>query len=167
MSYRKYLLVSIVGVALSGCGASSKDPRQSFAKSVVDALVTNNWDRSALVPFLCDNRPKDSLEKATGFDLYQGYEGVKSIGKIKLIPRASPPAMAMDTFIPVLFNKQFAPYLPAMPDHFSYHATYLQLQTQETAAGKPCLEGWGRNEIPVDPDQAQDFLSYQGIFNHD
>jgi hypothetical protein len=79
---------------------------------------------------------------------------------------ASLPAMAMDTFIPVLFNKQFAPF-PAMPDHTAYHASYLQLQTQKTSEGKPCLEGWGRNDIPVNSDQTQDFLNYKGIFNHD
>lgn len=166
MSYRRYLLLSIVGMVLTGCAGSSNDPRQGFAKSVVDALAANNWDRSALVAFLCDDRPKVSVERGIAFDLYQAYDGIKSIGKIRLTPMASPPAMAMDTFIPVLFNKQFAPF-PAMPDQIAYHATYLQLQTQKTADGKPCLEGWGRNEIPVNPDQTQDFLSHKGIFNHD
>ena len=166
MSYRKYLLLSIAGTAFIGCAGNSNGPRESFAKSVVDALAANNWERSALVVFLCDDRPKDSVEKGIAFDLYRDYDGIKSIGRIKLIPMASPPAMAMDTFIPVLFNKQFAPF-PAMPDQIAYHATYVQLQTQKTADGKPCLEGWGRNEIPVNPEQTKDFLSFTGIFNHD
>ena len=165
MSYRKYLVLSVFGISLAGCGAHSDDPRQSFAKSVVDTLVANSWERSAIQPFLCDDRPKDSVDKGVSFDLYQDYDGIKSIGKIKLIPIAAPPAMAMDTFVPVLFNKQFAPF-PAMPDITAYHATYIQLQTQKTAAGKPCLEGWGRNDIPVKPDQSQDFLNYKGIFDH-
>jgi hypothetical protein len=84
MSYRKYLVLSVFGISLAGCGANSSEPRQSFAKSVVDTL-----------------------------------------------------------------------------------ATYLQLQTQKTSEGKPCLEGWGRNDIPVNSDQTQDFLNYKGIFNHD
>jgi hypothetical protein len=54
-----------------------------------------------------------------------------------------------------------------MPDHIAYHATYIQLQTQKAADGKFCLEGWGRNDIPVSPDQIEDFLHYTGIFNHD
>jgi hypothetical protein len=166
VSFRKCWLLLIVEIALTSCGGNSNDPRQNFTKSVVKALVANNWDRSALIAFLCDDRPKDSVEKGIAFDLYQDYGGIKSVGRIKLIPVASPPAMAMDTFVPVLFNRQFAPF-PAMPEHIAYHATYLQLQTQKTAEGKPCLEGWGRNEIPVNPDQTQDFLSYKGIFNHD
>jgi len=166
MSYEKYLVLSVFAVSLTGCGATQSDPRQNFAKSVVDTLAANNWERSAIQPFLCDDRPKDSIDKGISFDLYQDYEGIKAIGKIKLIRVASPPAMAMDTFIPVLFNKQFAPF-PAMPDHTAYHASYLQLQTQKTSEGKPCLEGWGRNDIPVNSDQTQDFLNYKGIFNHD
>ena len=166
MSYEKYLVLSVVAVSLTGCGATSTDPRQSFAKSVVDTRAANNWERSAMQPFLCDDRPKESIDKGISFDLYQDYDGIKAIGKIKLIPMASPAATAMDTFIPVLFNKKFAPF-PAMPDHTAYHASYLQLQTQRTSEGKSCLEGWGRNDIPVNSDQAQDFLNYKGIFNHD
>ena len=166
MSLWKCWVLLIVQIALAGCSGNSNDRRQSFAKGVVDALAANNWDRSALGAFLCNDRPKDSVEKGVAFDLYQDYGGIKSVGRIKLIPLASPPSMAMDTFVPVLFNKQFAPF-SAMPEHIAYHAAYLQLQTQETADGKPCLEGWGRNEIPVNPDQTQDFLSYKGIFNHD
>jgi hypothetical protein len=163
--FRECLLLLIVEIALAGCGHSN-DPRQNFAKSVTDALAAANWDRSALVPFLCSNRPKDSVTKGISFDLFQDYDGIKSVGKIKLIPRTAPPDMAMDTFVPVLFERQFVPY-PTMPEHRSYHATYLQLQTQETADGKPCLEGWGSNEFPVDPDQTRNFLTYQGIYNHD
>jgi hypothetical protein len=117
MLYKKYLVLSVVAVSLTGCGATSTDPRQSFAKSVVDTLAANNWERSAMQPFLCDDRPKDSIDKGISFDLYQDYDGIKAIGKIKLIPVASPPAMAMDTFIPVLFNKQFAPF----PRHAGSH----------------------------------------------
>ena len=166
MSYWRYPVLSIFGICLTGCGANSSDPRQGFAKRVVDSLAANNWERSAIQPFLCDDRPKDSIDKGISFDLYQDYDGIKGIGKIKLIPMASPPALAMDTFIPVLFHKQFAPF-PAMPAHTAYHASYLQLQTQKTSEGKPCLEGWGRNDIPVDSDQTQDFLNYKGIFNLD
>jgi hypothetical protein len=165
MSYWKYFFLSTLAITVTGCGSNPSDPRQSFAKSV-DTLAANNWDRSALKPFLCDDRPKDSVDKGISFELYQDYDGIKSIGKIKLIAMVSPPAMAMDTFIPVLFNKQFSPF-PAMPDQIAYHATYIQLQTQKTAAGKSCLEGWGRNEIPVSPVQSEDFLNYKGIFNHD
>jgi hypothetical protein len=165
VSYRKYLSLSIV-IVVTGCGAHSDDPRQAFAKSVVDTLAADNWQRSAIKSLLCADGPRDSVDNGISFDLYQGYDGIKAIGKIKLMPMASPPAMAMDTFIPVLFNKQFAPF-PAMPDHIAYHATYIQLQTQKTADGKSCLEGWGRNDIPVNSEQTQDFLNYKGIFNHD
>jgi hypothetical protein len=146
--------------------STADDPRKILARSVVDNLAASNWDLAALKLLLCDDR-KDSADRSRiSFDLYQEYDGVKAIGKIKLIPVASPPNMAMDTFIPVLFNKQFAPF-PSMPDRTAYHATYIQLQTQKSAKGKVCLEGWGRNEIPVSPEQTEDFLTYKGIFNHD
>jgi hypothetical protein len=159
-------VLALAGGAAVSCSSNSNDPRRGFAKSVVDALAADNWDRSAIKPFLCDDRPKDSVDKSgISFDLYQNYDGIKAIGKVKLTATAAPPAMAMDTFIPVLFNKQFAPF-PGMPDHLAYHATYLQLQTQKTAQGQPCVEGWGRNEIPVNSDQTEDFLNYKGIFDH-
>jgi len=163
-----------IGLALAGGVAvfvlskpKSGDSRSAFARSVVAALAADNWELSALKPYLCDERPKDGIGRSgISFDQYPEFDGIKAVGKIKLIPVATPPAMAMDTFIPVLFNKQFAPFA-GMPDHIAYHATYIQLQTQKTADGKACLEGWGRNDIPVSPDQSEDFLNYKGIFNHD
>jgi len=147
--------------------STADDPRKILARNVVDNLAGNNWDLSALKLFLCDDGPKDSADRsAVSFGRYQEYGGIKAVGKIKLVPVASPPAMAMDTFIPVLFNQQFAPF-PSMPSHIAYRATYIQLQTQKSAKGKVCLEGWGRNEIPVSPEQTEDFLTYTGIFNHD
>jgi hypothetical protein len=157
-------LLLVAAIALGSCGGHSQGPRETFARSVVDALAAQQWDRSALAPFLCSDRPSEF--KGISFDLYRQYGGIRSIGTIRLLPQATSPAMAMDTFVPVLFNAQFAPY-PAMPEHISYRATYLQLQTRMSADGKPCLEGWGRNEIPVDSDQARDFLSNQGIYNRD
>lgn len=155
------------GIVLFTSRSNSGDSRNAFARSVVDALAADNWQRSALKPYLCDDRPKDSIDKSgISFDQYPDFDGIKAVGKIRLIPVAAPPAMAMDTFIPVLFKKQFAPF-PAMPDHIAYHATYIQLQTQKTSDGMACLEGWGRNDIPVNPDQTDDFLNYRGIFNHD
>jgi hypothetical protein len=91
MSFGKYLVLSVFGISLTGCGANSSDARQSFAKSVVDTLAASNWERSAIKPFLCDDRPKDSVDKGISFDRYQDYDGIKAIGKIKLIPMASPP----------------------------------------------------------------------------
>jgi hypothetical protein len=171
----KKTIVVIIVFAVIGAAAlfiffkpHSDDPRKKFASQVVDTLAANNWERSALKTFLCDDPmlQRNFEQSGLSFDLYQGYDGIKAVGKIKLIPVATPPAMATDTFIPILFNKQFVPF-PTMPDHMAYHATYIQLQTQKTSDGQWCLPGWGRNEIPVNPDQAEDFLSYKGIFNHD
>jgi hypothetical protein len=161
------LTLATVATILVLLMSTSDDPRKILARNVVDNLAGNNWDLSALKLFLCEDRPKDGADKsATSFDLYQDYGGIKAVGKIKLVPMASPNAMAMDTFIPVLFNKQFAPF-PSMPSRSEYYATYIQLQTQKSAKGKFCVAGWGRNEIPVSPEQTEDFLSYQGIFRHD
>lgn len=170
----KTVILVFLGLTLASAAAilvlltaTSDDPRKILARSVVDNLSGNHWDLSALKLFLCDERSKDSADNpAISFGLYQKYGGIKAVGKIKLVPMASPPAMAMDTFIPVLFNEQFAPF-PSMPDHIAYHATYIQLQTQKSAKGRFCVAGWGRNEIPVSAEQAEDFLSYKGIFQHD
>jgi hypothetical protein len=161
------IILSVIGIALL-LKSKSDDPRKKFARQVVDALAAADWDRSALKAFLCDdpNLQRVFAESGLSFDLYQAYDGIKAVGKIKLTPIAAPPAMAMDTFVPILFNKQFSPF-PSMPDHTAYRATYIQLQTQKTSDGQWCLEGWGRNEIPVNPDQANDFLNYKGIYNHD
>jgi hypothetical protein len=169
----KVVILVFLGLALAGgvavfiaSSSNSGDSRNAFARSVVGALAADNWERSAFKPFLCDDRPKNSVDTGITFDQYREFDGIKAVGKIQLIRMTSPPAMAMDTFVPVLFNKQFAPF-PGMPDHVAYHAAYIQLQTQKTADGKACLEGWGRNDIPVNPDQSEDFLNYKGIFNHD
>jgi hypothetical protein len=170
----KTVILVFVGLALASAAtvlflfvSTSDDPRKILARSVIDNLAANNWDPTALKLFLCDDRSNGAADKSgISFDQYQEYDGIKAVGKIKLVPVASPPAMAMDTFIPVLFNKQFAPF-PGMPGQVAYHATYIQLQTQKSSKGKVCLEGWGRNDIPVGPEQAEDFLAYQGIFNHD
>jgi len=169
----KALILVFIGLTLATAAtvlflfaSTSDDPRKILARSAVDNLAASNWELSALKLLLCDDRSKDSADKSTvSFDLYQEYGGIKAVGKVQLVPLASPPAMAMDTFIPVLFNQQFAPFA-SMPEHLAYHATYIQLQTRKTSKGKVCLEGWGRNEIPVSPEQADDFLRYKGIFDH-
>jgi hypothetical protein len=167
------LILVLIGLVLASGVAGwvmfkpdSDHPRRAFARKVVDALAANNWDRSAIKPFLCNDRPQDSVDKFS-FDLYQEFDGIKAVGNIKLLPVVAAPAMAMDTFIPVLFNKRFSPFPAEMPDLIAYHATYLQLQTQKSAQGNWCLEGWGRNEIPVNLDQARDFLHYTGIYHQD
>jgi hypothetical protein len=170
---KKIVIFTAVGLALAAIAAvlilarsNSDDPRRQFARQTVDTLAANNWELSAIKPFFCDDRAQLGDKSGISFDRYQDYDGIKGVGKIRLIPVASPPAMAMDTFVPVLFNQTFAPF-PSMPDRISYRATYLQLQTQKSADGKWCLEGWGRNDIPVASDQAEDFLNNKGIFNHD
>ena len=84
VSLRKCAFLVIAAMALAGCGGHSNDPRQNFAKSVVDALAAANWDRSALITFLCSDRPKDSVAKGISFDLYQDYGAVAT--KSRLIP---------------------------------------------------------------------------------
>jgi hypothetical protein len=158
-------LILLLQALLAGCGADRGDPRRKLAMNVVDALAAQDWDRSALTAFLCEDTPKESVERAVVLDVYKHYGGIKSIGTIKLIPRASAPAMAMDTFIPSVFNRQFAPY-PAMSQYLAFHAAYLQLQTGTRFDGGACVEGWGRDDIPVGPDQVRDFLAYRGIFDH-
>lgn len=132
----------------------------------MDALAANNWDRAVIKPFLCENSIiRDRTAKfGITFDLYQNYDGVKGIGNVKVVPITPPPDMAMDTFIPIVFNKSFVPF-SNMPDHVAYHGTCIQLQTQEPSKGKWCLQGWGRNDLPVNPDQTEDFLNYKGIYS--
>ena len=169
---RKAALIILILVAL-GAGAfylvsgRSENPREAFARKVVRALAANDWERSALGSFLCDNKMiREMFDRDTGprsFGPYREYDGIKATGKVRLIAPVVFPQIAMDTFIPVLFNKRFVPY-PTMPDHIAYHAVYIQLATQESSPGQWCLTGWGHNDFPVAPDQADDFLNYRGIF---
>ena len=169
----KTAILLFIGPALAGgiaifvlMRSNSDDPRKILARNLVDALAADNWDRSAIEPYLCGDRRKIRGGTGISFDQYKNYDGIKAVGKVKLISVASPPDIAMDTFIPVLFKQTFAPFA-GLPNHFAHHAAYIQLQTQKTSDGKACLEGWGRNDIPLDPHQSEDFLNYRGIFDHD
>jgi hypothetical protein len=170
---KKSILVLVAIIVVAGIAAfmlfrpGAHSPREIFARKLVDALAQNNWDRAAIGPFLCDNKMlKDFFEKSgNNFEPYQDYDGIKGVGKIKLIPVADPPAIAMDTFVPIVFNKTFLPWPNNMPDYVAYRATYIQLATREASPGKWCLQGWGRNDMPVKRDQTEDFLNYRGIFS--
>lgn len=161
------IVVAIGGAALLLISRRHESPREAFAHKVVRTLAANNWGHSVIGTFLCDNKViremYDREKNPVSFGPYREYGGIKAIGRIKLTDPASFPQIAMDTFVPVLFNERFAPY-PTMPDHIFYHAAYIQLATQESSDGKLCLVGWGHNDFPVDPNQTDDFLKYQGIF---
>jgi hypothetical protein len=170
---KKGIVVFVAMTVVAGIAAfilfrpGADNPRKMFAKNIVERLAANNWDRGAIKPFLCDDKLlKDSFDgSGITFSLYQDYDGIKGVGKVKLTPVAHFPAIAMDTFVPIVFNKTFHPWPNNMPDYVAYHATYIQLSTQETSQGKWCLQGWGRNDIPVSQDQSEDFLNYRGIFS--
>jgi hypothetical protein len=168
----KAALVTLVVVALGAAAfllvsRTTGSPREAFARKVVRALAANNWEHSALGSFLCDNKIlKEMYDRDTAshpFADYPGYGAIKATGKVRLTPPVSFPEIAMDTFVPVLFDKLWVPY-PSMPGHIAYHAAYIQLATQESSPGQWCLTGWGHNDFPVDPDHADDFLNYQGIY---